>query len=57
MSPQPCGSSMSGVIKSVTSGVLSAEDIAHYQGIVAALSETIEVMDAIDVAIPGFPIQ
>ena len=37
--------------------VLSAEDIAHYQGIVGALGETIEVMDAIDVAIPGFPIQ
>jgi predicted helicase len=37
--------------------VLSAEDIAHYQGIVAALGETIEVMQQIDKAIPGFPIQ
>jgi Type ISP C-terminal specificity domain len=37
--------------------VLSSEDIAHYQGIVSVLGETIEVMQAIDSAIPGFPIQ
>jgi hypothetical protein len=37
--------------------VLSAEDISHYQGIVSALGETIKVMQAIDAAIPGFPIQ
>jgi type I restriction-modification system DNA methylase subunit len=37
--------------------VLSAEDIAHYQGIVSILGETIEVMQAIDSTIPGFPIQ
>jgi type I restriction-modification system DNA methylase subunit len=37
--------------------VLSSEDIAHYQRIVSALGETIEVMQAIDSAIPGFPIQ
>ena len=36
--------------------VLGAEDIAHYQGIVAALGETIEVMQAIDAAIPNWPL-
>ena len=35
---------------------LSPEDIAHYQRIVVALSETITLMAAIDQAIPGFPI-
>ena len=37
--------------------VLSSEDIAHYQGIVSVLGETIEVMQAIDSANPGIPIQ
>ena len=36
---------------------LSDEDILHYQKIVVALSETIELMAKIDEAIPGFPIQ
>jgi uncharacterized protein len=36
---------------------LSDEDIQHYQGIVVALQETIKLMDKIDQAIPGFPIQ
>lgn len=36
---------------------LSNEDILHYQGIVVALKETIELMAKIDAAIPGFPIQ
>jgi hypothetical protein len=35
---------------------LSSEDIQHYQRIVVALQETIELMDKIDKAIPGFPI-
>jgi predicted helicase len=36
--------------------VLSQEDIAHYRGIVGALSATMRVMGEIDKAIPGFPI-
>lgn len=36
---------------------LSNEDILHYQRIVVALQETIELMAKIDAAIPGFPIQ
>ncbi|MBE9168670.1 N-6 DNA methylase [Pleurocapsales cyanobacterium LEGE 06147] len=36
---------------------LSDEDILHYQKIVVALKETIELMSKIDEAIPGFPIQ
>ncbi len=36
---------------------LSNEDIQHYQRIVVALKETIELMAKIDAAIPGFPIQ
>jgi predicted helicase len=36
---------------------LSDEDILHYQKIVVALKETIELMTKIDEAIPGFPIQ
>lgn len=35
---------------------LSSEDIQHYQRIVVALQETIELMDKIDKAIPEFPI-
>ncbi|MGJ5676764.1 MAG: type ISP restriction/modification enzyme [Nostochopsis sp.] len=36
---------------------LSDEDIQHYQRIVVALKETIELMAQIDEAIPGFPIE
>jgi predicted helicase len=36
---------------------LSDDDIAHYQRIVVALQETIHLMQQIDAAIPGFPIQ
>ena len=36
---------------------LSNEDILHYQRIVVALQETIELMAKIDAAIPGFPIE
>ncbi len=36
---------------------LSDEDILHYQKIVVALAETIELMAKIDEAISGFPIQ
>jgi predicted helicase len=36
---------------------LSNEDIQHYQRIVVALKETIELMVRIDAAIPSFPIQ
>jgi predicted helicase len=36
---------------------LSPEDIQHYQQIVVALGETIQVMAAIDQAIPAWPIQ
>jgi hypothetical protein len=35
---------------------LSDEDILHYQKIVVALQETIKLMELIDQAIPGFPI-
>lgn len=37
--------------------VLSPEDITHYQRIVVALQETIRLMQQIDEAIPGWPIQ
>jgi len=36
---------------------LSPEDITHYQRIVVALQETIRLMQQIDAAIPGFPIE
>jgi predicted helicase len=36
---------------------LSDEDIQHYQKIVVALAETIKLMQLIDAAIPGFPIE
>ena len=36
---------------------LSDEDILHYQKIVVALKETMELMTKIDKAIPGFPIK
>ena len=36
---------------------LSDEDILHYQKIVVALKETIELMNQIDNVIPGFPIK
>jgi predicted helicase len=36
---------------------LSPDDIQHYQQVVVALGETIRVMEAIDQAIPAWPIQ
>ena len=36
---------------------LSYEDLTHYQKIVVALAETMRIMQAIDEAIPGFPIE
>lgn len=36
---------------------LSEEDITHYQRIVVALQETIRLMQKIDEAIPGFPLE
>jgi hypothetical protein len=36
---------------------LTDDDIQHYQRIVVALQQTIKLMDKIDQAIPGFPIQ
>lgn len=36
---------------------LSAEDRAHYAGIVVALKETIRLMEEIDEAIPGWPLE
>ena len=36
---------------------LSGEEIIHYQKIVIALTETLKVMQEIDIIIPGFPIE
>ncbi|MFN5302652.1 MAG: type ISP restriction/modification enzyme, partial [Pseudanabaena sp.] len=36
---------------------LSPEDLNHYQKIIVALSETMQIMKAIDAAIPSFPIK
>jgi hypothetical protein len=36
---------------------LSFEDLTHYQKIVVALKETIRLMDEIDAAIPGWPLE
>jgi hypothetical protein len=36
---------------------LSQDDIQHYQKIVVALGQSIELMTKIDEAIPSFPIQ
>ena len=36
---------------------LSAEEIIHYQKIVIALTETLRLMQEIDIIIPGFPIE
>lgn len=36
---------------------LSPEDITHYQRIIVALQETIRLMQQIDEAIPGFPLE
>ena len=36
---------------------LSPDDLNHYQKIVVALSETMQIMNAIDAAIPSFPIE
>jgi predicted helicase len=37
--------------------ILSGEDISHYQRVVVALNETIRIMEEIDRAIPGWPIE
>ena len=44
-------------LKDRKGSTLSNEDIQHYQRIVVALKETIEIMENIDKAIPSFPIQ
>jgi len=36
---------------------LSPKDLNHYQKIIVALSETMQIMKAIDAAIPSFPIK
>jgi hypothetical protein len=36
---------------------LSYDDIKHYQGIIAALAETITLQGLIDEAIPSWPLQ
>ena len=36
---------------------LSSEEIIHYQKIVIALTETLQIMEEIDIIIPGFPIE
>ncbi|NUN65596.1 helicase [Pseudanabaena biceps] len=36
---------------------LSPEDLNHYQKIIVALAETMQIMKAIDAAIPSFPIE
>ncbi|ELS33579.1 MULTISPECIES: type ISP restriction/modification enzyme [Pseudanabaena] len=36
---------------------LSPEDLTHYQKIIVALFETMQIMNAIDAAIPSFPIE
>ena len=36
---------------------LSYDDVTRYQGIVAALARTIELMAAIDARIPAWPIE
>ncbi|MFM6763376.1 MAG: type ISP restriction/modification enzyme [Dolichospermum sp.] len=36
---------------------LSIEEINHYQKIVIALTETLQIMEEIDIIIPGFPIE
>ncbi len=36
---------------------LSFDDVLHYQKVVVALTETMQVMEAIDHLIPGFPIE
>ncbi|MEP0915911.1 hypothetical protein NC981_03705 [Leptolyngbya sp. DQ-M1] len=36
---------------------LSFDDVLHYQNIVVALKETMQLMEEIDQLIPGFPIE
>jgi predicted AlkP superfamily pyrophosphatase or phosphodiesterase len=36
---------------------LSIEEINHYQKIVIALTETLQIMEEIDIIIPGFPME
>ncbi|MFM6200429.1 MAG: hypothetical protein ACKPE1_15050 [Dolichospermum sp.] len=36
---------------------LSNQDIIHYQKIVIALTQTLQIMEEIDIIIPGFPIE
>ena len=44
-------------LKDRKSRQLSPEDIQHYQKIIIALSETMQIMRSIDAAIPSFPIE
>jgi predicted helicase len=44
-------------LKDRKSRQLSPEDLNHYQKIIVALSETMQIMNAIDAAIPSFPIE
>jgi hypothetical protein len=37
--------------------VLSYDELTHYQRMVVALRETIRLMDAIDAAIPSWPME
>jgi hypothetical protein len=37
--------------------VLSYDEMKHYQKIVVALQETMRLMDEIEAAIPGWPIE
>jgi len=44
-------------LKDRKGSTLTSEDIIHYQSIVVALQETMRLMQQIDEAIPGFPIE
>ena len=44
-------------LKDRKSRQLSPEDLTHYQKIIVALAETMQIMKAIDAAIPSFPIE
>jgi predicted helicase len=37
--------------------ILSGDDISHYQRVVVALTETIQIMEEIDQVIPGWPLE
>jgi uncharacterized membrane protein YccC len=44
-------------LRQILDCTLSQEDITHYQRIVVALQETIRLMQQIDAAIPGWPLE